>query len=213
MIWYVIPAREGSKGLPSKNRLLFNFTAETVKSVNQDVIVTTDDEYIASKAREYEFNVRKRPDELAQDTTSIKAVMWDVLSWYNMKNDDVIVMLYLTYPQRTWLDITAGIEFFYSHNAKSMLCKKEWQGTHPCLAMFDMYNNKGKQLFYHNYYRRQDYPAVFEISHFIAIFRVEEFYKLNNQLYNQETIFMPIKKDIIDVDTETDFKKIEVVYA
>jgi len=43
MIWYVIPAREGSKGLPSKNRLLFNFTAETVKSVNQDVIVTTDD--------------------------------------------------------------------------------------------------------------------------------------------------------------------------
>ncbi len=209
MIWYVIPARKGSKGLPNKNRLLFDFTASTIKNVHHDVIVTTNDEYIIDKAQEYEFNVRRRPDELAQDTTSIKAVMFDVFWWYNLKADDIVVMLYLTYPQRKWLDITKGLEYFYSYEAKSMLCRKEWQGVHPCLAMFQMYNNKGKQLFYHNYYRRQDYPKVFEISHFIAIFKVGELDKLNYQLYNQDTIFMPIRSDVIDIDTIEDFKKYE----
>ncbi len=209
MIWYVIPARKGSKGLPNKNRLLFDFTASTIKNVHHDVIVTTNDEYIIDKAQEYEFNVRRRPDELAQDTTSIKAVMFDVFWWYKLKADDIVVMLYLTYPQRKWLDITKGLEYFYSYEAKSMLCRKEWQGVHPCLAMFQMYNNKGKQLFYHNYYRRQDYPKVFEISHFIAIFKVGELDKLNYQLYNQDTIFMPIRSDVIDIDTIEDFKKYE----
>lgn len=204
MVWYVIPARRDSKGFPNKNRLLFKYTADLVSNDYNDVIVTTNDDYIINMASEYEFKIRERPEELAQDNTSIKAAMWDVVNWFEMQNDDIIVMLYLTYPQRTKLNIIDALNFFYRNKANSLLCKKEWKWTHPCLAMFEMYNNKGKQLFYHNYHRRQDYPTVFEISHFIAIFRVEELYKLNNQLYNQDTIFMYID-DVIDIDSYEDY--------
>ena len=206
MIYYVIPARKNSKGLYYKNRLLFGATAETVRSVHKDVIVTTDDEILINRASEYEFKVRIRPEEFAQDNTVIKTVLHDVINYYRMEQDDIIILLYLTYPERTWLDICNGLNFFYRTKAKSMLCKKDWIGTHPCLCMWDMGNCKGKQLFYHNYYRRQDYPRVFEISYFLVIFKVSEFGKLNNQLYNDSTVFMPIDRKI-DIDTIEDYNR------
>ena len=69
--------------------------------------------------------------------------------------------------------------------------------------MFDLDNNKGSQLVKHNLYRRQDYPAVFEISHYVCIFNVNELTNLNNNLYNDETFFFKID-DVVDVDTKTD---------
>jgi CMP-N-acetylneuraminic acid synthetase len=72
--------------------------------------------------------------------------------------------------------------------------------------MLEVDNLMGEQLRPHNLYRRQDYPKVFEISHFIAIFNVDELENLNDNLYNNNTIFYPIK-DIIDVDTKNDLDK------
>lgn len=209
MIYYVIPARKGSKGLPYKNRMLFDYTAISVKSVADDVIVTTDDEVLIEKAKGCGFKSRVRPDEFAQDTTSIKTVLHDLMNYYEMKQDDVIVLLYVTYPERTWKHICDGLQFYYNYKAKSMLCRKEWQYVHPCLCLWDMGNNKGKQLFYHNYFRRQDYPQVFQISHFLAIFEVSEFIKLNNQLYNDATVYMPID-NYVDIDTIEDVEKLKV---
>ena len=48
-IKYLIPARKGSKGLPGKNRLLFDETANLLKG--KDVIVSTDDEVIIEKSK------------------------------------------------------------------------------------------------------------------------------------------------------------------
>lgn len=210
MIHYVIPAREGSKGLPCKNRMLFDYTATAVKSVADDVIVTTDDEVLIGKAKEYGFKYRVRPAEFAQDNTSIKTVIYDVMNYYEMKHDDIIVLLYVTYPERTWKHICDGIQFYYNNKAKSLLCKKQWDYIHPCLCMWDMGSNKGKQLFYHNYYRRQDYPPVFQVSHFLAIFEVSEFTKLNNHLCNDATIYMPID-NYIDIDTIADMQKFKMM--
>ena len=88
-----------------------------------------------------------------------------------------------------------------------LLCKKDIKGTHPYLYMFDLGDNKGKQLIEHNLYRRQDYPKVFELSHFISIFKVSELDNLNNNLYNDETIFYQIN-NVIDVDTVNDLNKL-----
>lgn len=210
MIYYVIPARKGSKGLPCKNRMLFDYTAISVKSVANDVIVTTDDEVLIEKAKGCGFKYRVRPDEFAQDNTSIKTVLHDIISYYDIQQNDIVVLLYLTYPERTWKHICDGLQFYYSHKAKSMLCKKQWEYVHPCLCMWDMGNNKGKQLFYHNYYRRQDYPPVFQVSHFLAIFEVSEFTKLNNHLCNDATIYMPIT-NYIDIDVIDDMKKFKTM--
>jgi CMP-N-acetylneuraminic acid synthetase len=117
-----------------------------------------------------------------------------------------VIMLYLTYPERTWDDILKAYKFFITNNSKSLLCKKQIKCTHPYLYMLELDNNMGEQIREHNLYRRQDYPKVFEISHFISIFNTNVINELNNNLYNKETIFYPID-DIIDVDTEKDLNK------
>ena len=90
------------------------------------------------------------------------------------------------------------------HNqAKSLLCKEEIK-DHPCLSMYELEENKGKQIISHDLYRRQDYPKCFRLSHFISIFDSREFSKLNNNLYNEGTLFFPVDLSL-DVDTENDY--------
>jgi CMP-N-acetylneuraminic acid synthetase len=69
----------------------------------------------------------------------------------------------------------------------------------------------GKQIFKHDLYRRQDYPKVFEISHYICIFKVSELKNLNKNLYNEETHFYKLEKKI-DVDRKEDLENYERIY-
>ena len=207
MIKYIIPARRNSKGFPFKNRKLINYTLDNLpKNVYDDVILTTDDEKLLEIGLEYGIKCINRNPSLALDKTSTKEVMDDLKFQGIITNTDIVVMLYLTYPQRNWLDITNALQFFDNKNAKSLLCKKEITTTHPYLYLLEVGDFKGKQLIPHNLYRRQDYPKVFEISHFISIFKVSELENLNNNLYNNDTIFYPID-DIIDIDTDKDLEK------
>jgi CMP-N-acetylneuraminic acid synthetase len=208
MIRYVIPARRNSKGLPFKNRKLIRYTLESLpKFVLSDVILTTDDEMLLEIGAEYGVKCVNRNICLAMDDTSTKEVILDLRKNGHITDDDTVVMLYLTYPQRNWSDITNALNFFKDNLGKSLLCKKEINGTHPYLYLLDVDGFRGKQLTPHNLYRRQDYPKVFELSHFISIFNVSELEDLNNNLYNNETIFYGID-DIIDVDTIDDFNKL-----
>jgi CMP-N,N'-diacetyllegionaminic acid synthase len=207
MIKYVIPARRNSKGLPFKNRKLITYTLDSLpKNVFNNVILTTDDEKLLEIGAGYGINCVNRDPSLAQDETSTKSVMLDLKNRGIINDDDIVIMLYLTYPQRNWLDITNTLHFFNENGVKSLLCKKEINGTHPYLYLLETGNFMGKQLVEHNLYRRQDYPKVFEISHFISIFSVSELENLNDNLYNNNTIFYPID-DVVDVDTEKDLNK------
>jgi CMP-N-acetylneuraminic acid synthetase len=204
MIKYIIPARRNSKGLPFKNRKLITYTLDSLpKSMLNDVILTTDDEKLLEIGTSYGVKCVNRALCLALDETSTKEVMVDLKNQGLIGEDDIIVMLYLTYPQRNLLDIERAIDFFIKNDAKSLLCRKEINGTHPYLYLLDVNDFKGKQLIPHNLYRRQDYPKVFEISHFISIFMGSELDNLNSNLYNNDTIFYPID-NIIDVDTQKD---------
>jgi hypothetical protein len=72
--------------------------------------------------------------------------------------------------------------------------------------MYAEENDRGSQIVDHDLYRYQDYPEVFEISHYIAIQEVGELPNLNRNLYNEDTVFYPIE-NVIDVDYEEDFEK------
>ena len=208
MIKYIIPARRNSKGLPFKNRMLFEYTIKSIPyEFLNSVIISTDDEVIIEKCKSLDLNYIFRDPLLALDETSTKDVIIDLVSMGLLTNEDTCVMLYLTYPERTWDDITKAMSFMEDNQAKSLLCKKHIQGTHPYLFMFDNNNHTGTQLVNHDLYRRQDYPKVFELSHFISIFEVAELFNLNNNLYNKDTIYYPIG-DVIDVDTKKDLNKI-----
>ena len=114
--------------------------------------------------------------------------------------------MYLTYPERTWADIQKLVEYYHNNTQNSsILCKKQIT-SHPYLMMYELQDNKGKQLIKHDFYRRQDYPSCFEISHFIAIFNSDIVEQLNNNLYNDNTIYYSID-NVIDVDYQKDLEK------
>jgi len=146
-----------------------------------------------------------RNAKLSGDEISTKDVLLDVMQKYNIVDEEIVMMLYLTYPERTWTDIEAALNFFLDNNAKSLLCRVEPK-SHPYLCMFSENDNKGSQIVEHNLYRRQDYPECFELSHFICIFRANELEKLNKNLYNKDTIFYKIERPV-DVDTKEDLKR------
>lgn len=207
MIYYVIPAREGSKGFPYKNRKLFDITANEIRN-EKNVIVTTDDIEIARKAEEYNFKVLNRCKILSDDYASLKHVLMDVVFRLNLKRDDLLVCLYLTYPQRKAKDIRNSLLWFFSkgdvNSAKSMLCKQPIK-SNPYLCMYETVNDQGSQVISHNLYRRQDYLETFEISHFIIAMYVDELFKLNNNLYNNNTFFYSVD-NVVDVDYEKDLE-------
>ncbi len=207
MVWYIIPARRGSKGFPFKARTLIEYALKNFpKEIDSNIILTTDDEYIIDRVKDRDFNILIRDPAKAADTTSMKEVMLDVIDKFEIDSDDDIVLLYLTYPERKFNDIQEAYKYYIDNNYLSILGKKEPK-THPYLCLFET-GDKGKQLIDHDLYRRQDYPKCFELSHSICIFKVSEIDKLNNQLYYDDTVFYQTP-DFIDVDYKKDLEEVK----
>ena len=208
MIYYVIPCRKNSKGIPHKNRLLWKYTiAQIPEHLYPQVIVTTDDPHLVDNAERLGMGGVRRSDELSGDMTSIKDVMVDVVHSKDILPDDDLVMLYLTYPDRKWEDVESAIAFYESHDASSLLCARKLE-VHPFLCFYSLANNKGKSIVDHDLYRRQDYPECFALSHFVSIFRAKEVENLNENMYNTDTVYCPIEREPLDIDTEDDLKKL-----
>jgi len=203
----LIPARKGSKGFPLKNRKLLKYTLKTIpKEFYSDVFVSTDDEHI-KEALPSGVTVHHRSDEVSSDTSSTHSTVSEFVESFDVAGEDII-MLYLTYPDRKWEHVQDAYNKYKLLRASSLLCKKSVD-VHPFLMMYELDENRGRQIAEHNLYRRQDYPACFEISHYISIFKEEELKKLNNSMYNKNTYFYEIG-DVIDVDYEEDLKKVSL---
>tara|TARA_R110002072_G_scaffold8922_8_gene44194 strand:+ start:69 stop:710 length:642 start_codon:yes stop_codon:yes gene_type:complete len=201
-----IPAREGSKGLPYKNRKLLGHTLSMIPdSYKSSVIISTNDQKIYDRAILDGFNAVWREDSLSQDEVSIKQVLSSLIKNENISCKETVIMLYLTYPERKWEEVEKILAFYLEHGATSLLCKKEIK-SHPYLCMVESGDGKhGTQLVSHNLYRRQDYPICFEISHYVSIFQANEVQNLNDNLYNEKTFFYKIE-DKIDVDLPKDLE-------
>ncbi|UCF13181.1 MAG: hypothetical protein JSW06_02710 [Thermoplasmatales archaeon] len=206
-IKYIIPARRNSKGFPFKNRKLFKYTLNNIPhNCHHNVIVTTDDEEIIKICKTYGLKHIYRPEHLACDEANTRDVLIHAIESVGMGKDDIVCMLYLTYPQRTWEFVTEFLDCFIHQKAKSMLCGMD-PLTHPYLCMYE-FEGGSMQVVHHDLYRRQDYPPVFEISHFCFASYVSELYHLNKNLYNERTLFYNIERPI-DIDYEKEFKEYE----
>lgn len=117
----IIPARGGSKGLPGKNIIplggkpLIAYSIEVARKSRliDRVIVTTDDEEIASVAKKYGAEVPFiRPAELAQDDTPPDPVLKHALTYLEEKEGvkpEIIVWLEPPCPFRTAEEIDKAI--------------------------------------------------------------------------------------------------------
>ena len=100
----IIPARGGSKGIPRKNiKLLcgkpliyYSINAGLNSNLISRVVVSTEDDEIASVARKYNVEVIKRPNELAEDDTPSVPVYQHVLKYLRENESyepDIVVVL------------------------------------------------------------------------------------------------------------------------
>ena len=210
----IIPARLGSKGLPFKNRKLFKATIDSIpESLRRRVFVTTDDPEIFQLAIKHGCCTIDRPSELSDDSANIRDVMQHAVKNVGLPMSAEVIMLYLTYPERTWKEIYAAYEYYCQFAdlglADSMLCKKELKvSPYLMLQEHGADGTFGKPLLEHDLYRRQDYPKCFEISHYVCIFRASALYRLNKNMYGPSTVFYPIE-DVVDVDTQKDLDQVK----
>ena len=127
----VITARGGSKGIPRKNlasvlrKPLLAYTAEVALAARRlsRVILTTDDEEIASVGRQYGLEVPfLRPAELARDNTPSLPVLQHAVRWMEGRGAhfDAICLLEPTTPMRRPSDIDACIDLLEHSGADSV---------------------------------------------------------------------------------------------
>lgn len=108
----IIPARGGSKGIPRKNvkdlcgKPLISYTieaAQKARSISR-IIVSTEDEEIAAIARCYSPDMAlKRPEDMAQDSSSLNEAIGHVLLTVEQEgfHPDFVAILLPTHPFRT----------------------------------------------------------------------------------------------------------------
>lgn len=226
----MIPARSGSKGLPHKNIMhlcgkpLLRYTADAARDsgIFDMIYVNTDSkEYfdLAGEGAAY----YKRPDYLAQDNTSMREVVSEFIKSFVpiCGYDFEVFVLYPTYPLRSAQDIR---DMSIAHeNMRTMIGIKKAK-THPfmCRCFDNTIHNfrKFTKFDTNKYYRRQDYPVAYEITHFACIVPAKMIDNLDNQLtlesndnMSRMQQYYEIEDDerAIDIDTREDFDRAESI--
>ncbi len=129
----LILARGGSKRIPRKNLVdiggkpLIAYTINAAKEsgVLDRIVVSTDDEEIASTARSFGAETPfLRPAALSADTSSSEEAMFHALHWLETEErykPEFVMLLQPTSPLRTAGDIRAAVHLAQERNADSVV--------------------------------------------------------------------------------------------
>src|SRR5215216_3216708 len=155
----LIPARGGSKGIPRKNIRTFagypliawSIAAPKQASSVTRIIVSTDDEEIASVARQFGAETPfLRPADLAQDQTTDLPVFEQALEWLKANenyNPDITVQLRPTSPIRPKDCVDRAVEILLDHEEADCVRGVVLAGQNPHkMWRFDGENQPMKPL-------------------------------------------------------------------
>lgn len=218
----IIPARGGSKRIPKKNikdffgKPLIAYSIETALRSNlfEKVIVSTDDEEIASIAKKYGAEVPfLRPKELSDDFTGTGDVVNHVIEYLAIQGIKYkyICTIYATAPLLQAKYLIQGFEKLKNSNAKQAFSATSM--PFPIQRTFKINNNERCEMFTpeHFYSRSQDLEEAFQDA--------GQFYWENSEVISKE---IPFGKDSIpiilprhlvqDIDTLEDWKQAEIMY-
>jgi len=220
---FLIPARGGSKGIPGKNikllggRPLIYYTLDAAIDIAspQAICVSTDDDAIAAKVREYGLDIPfKRPSHLATDTAGSDEMILHAVDFYEKAGIklDRIFLLQPTSPFRTSRHITEALELY--HQGLDMVVSVKKTKANPYFNLFEEDNSGYLRLSKPgNFRRRQDCPAVYEYNGAVYVINVDSLKKKSATPFSRVVKYEMDEQDSIDLDTEIDWLLAEAVMA
>lgn len=219
----IIPARGGSKRIPSKNIALFHtkpliaYSIETAlnSKLFERVIVSTDDEKIAKTAKEYGAEVPSlRPEKLSDDFTGTAAVVNYVLEQLKKEGytPDFCCTLYATAP---FLQVKYLIEGFNElQNSDATIAFSVTSMPFPIQRTFKITKEKRCEMFTPEHFssRSQDLETAYQDA---GQFYWENLHNHSDEItFSQTSIPIVIPRHLVqDIDTLEDFKRAELMYA
>ena len=214
----IIPARGGSKGLPGKNikllgglPLIYYSINAAIKSKSIDrVIVSTEDNEIASIAKDCGAEVLIRPTNLALDTSMVIDTylhVVDFIAKQDLKPIESFVALLPTAPLRSSQDIDEAIKIFNDKSASSVISVIEapipldWYKRITKKGTLENCSHEFNEL-----KNRQEYERIYIPNGAVFVFKTEAL-RLTRHYYTEKTYpyIMPRKRSI-DIDDLLDFE-------
>jgi CMP-N,N'-diacetyllegionaminic acid synthase len=212
----LIPARGGSKAVPKKNikllagKPLIAWSIELAKKINEidRVIVSTDDEVIASVALASGAEVYTRPDNLATDNSLIIDAIRDLLKKLREEGENagIVILLEPTSPLRSSSDVLDCLNLLVNERYDSVATFKS-ADLNPYRA-WKVFNGV-PEVFIEGanpWVPRQMLPPCYQLNGAVYVFLID---KLPTDqpaiLFGKKgAILMPAERSI-DIDTILDF--------
>lgn len=210
----VILARANSKGLKNKNlrkvggvSLVARAIIQAISSgVFDEVILSTDGDEIAKEGLKYKARVIKRPDELANDTSSSISAMLHALNELKI-TQGISVLLQPTSPLRTANHIKQAFEKFSKTKSGSLVSVLECK-SHPFKMLIE---NGDKFIPLNNLQNleapRQTLPKAYLPNGAIYINNIAELIQFKRFFIEPLNLYKMDEISSVDIDSLQDLKR------
>jgi pseudaminic acid cytidylyltransferase len=218
----IIPARGGSKRIPRKNIKLFHgkpliaysIEAALKSELFDKVIVTTDDEEIASIAKKYGADVPFiRPKELSDDFTNTKDVIDHALKYFEERGEkyDYECTIYATAPLLQPKYLIEG--FVALKNSDAINAFSTTTMPFPIQRTFKLDKNGRCEMFWPQNYqtRSQDLEEAYQDAGQFYWTKLGK--KSDEIMFGKDSIPVILPRHLVqDIDTLEDWQRAEFMY-
>ena len=218
----IIPARGGSKRIPRKNikdffgkpLIAYSIQAALESNLFDKVVVTTDDEEIASIAKQYGAEVPFiRPRELSDDFTGTGDVINHALNYLKEQGEefDYACTIYATAPLLQAKYLIEGFNKLKESDAVNAFSSTSM--PFPIQRTFKLDNNGRCEMFTPEHYvtRSQDLEEAYQDA---GQFYWTKLDKISNEImFGKDSIPIILPRHLVqDIDTLEDWERAELMY-
>lgn len=218
----IIPARGGSKRIPRKNikefygkpLIAYSIQAAVESKLFDKIIVSTDDEEIASVAKNYGAEVPFiRPKELSDDFTGTGDVIKHALEWLKEEGEtfDFVCTIYATAPLLQSKYLVEGYNALKTSTAVNAFSATSM--PFPIQRAFKV-NDEGRcEMFAPEHYqtRSQDLDEAYQDAGQFYWTKVDQ--HSDEIMFGKDSIPIILPRHLVqDIDTLEDWKRAEIMY-
>ena len=218
----IIPARGGSKRIPRKNikdfygKPLIAYSIEVALSSKlfDKIIVTTDDEEIATIAREYGVEVPFiRPKELSDDFTATQDVISHAVEYLESIGEkyDYLCTIYATAPLLQVKYLIEGFKKLKESDAVNAFSATSM--PFPIQRTFKVNSDGRCKMFYPEHFmsRSQDLEEAYQDAGQFYFTKLNK--KSDSVMFSSDSIPVLLPRHLVqDIDTLEDWKRTEIMY-